>query len=78
MFDVKVVVTDVKDLIKLHRIMEDETDCNFDVVAGSISVDGKSLLGVLGLSRRQFTIKVQGDESSFLPYREKIIDYIEN
>lgn len=76
MNEVKVEVTDVDDIVNLHRIMEQTDGCDFDVTSGSIIIDGKSLLGMLGFSRKRFTIKITGNDGNIESFKERISSYI--
>ena len=58
---IKVRVNNMEDLISMNETMVKHKDLNFDVHAGSINLDGKSLIGLLGLGVCSFEIRISGD-----------------
>ena len=58
---IKVRANNMEDLILMHETMTKHKDLNFDVHSGSISLDGKSLIGLLGLGVCGFEIHISGN-----------------
>lgn len=57
---IKVRVNNMEDLLFLNETMTKYEDLNFDVNSGSINLDGKSLIGLLGLGVCSFEIHISG------------------
>lgn len=61
-----VKISTVEDLMELHTIMED-TPANFDVISGSIVIDGRSFLGLLSLiSANRLRIRIMTPDKSIV------------
>lgn len=58
---IKVRANNMEDLIFMNETMVNHKDLNFDVSSGSINLDGKSLVGLLGLGVCSFDIRISGN-----------------
>lgn len=58
---IKVRANNMEDLILMNETMVKHKDLNFDVISGSINLDGKSLIGLLGLGVCSFDIRISGN-----------------
>lgn len=77
MKNIKVSIDNTEDLVCLNENMMRYKDLNFDIHVGSINLDGKSLIGLLGLGARKFEIRISGADSSLIKdFISKIEKYI--
>lgn len=61
---VKVRMTSMEDLILINSAMVRYNNLNFDIISGSIRLDGKSLIGLLGLGTSTYEIQITGESTT--------------
>lgn len=58
---IKVRANNMEDLLSMNETMVRYKNLKFDVHSGSIDLDGKSIIGLLGLGIGSFEIHISGD-----------------
>lgn len=58
---IKVRANNMEDLLSMNETMVRYKNLKFDVHSGSIDLDGKSIVGLLGLGIGSFEIRISGE-----------------